>query len=211
MSIEGHEYLSHLSLLVRHGPQLIVFLARLAGTLTRSVLEKASRDAGDRGRVPVESVSEGDCPSEVSLGERSDRLEDDGGISGVARGGVARVGRGVKGQSICRGEWKTHLVPRANGLGSDRLTGRLTMVSWIVSIIFTRSFSALSAPGVSLGSRSNLQLLFNYHRISQLGLARSTYTNNCGYKCNTGVRTTQSSVLDASLPRVKPYLMCGLV
>lgn len=52
-NIEAHEYLSHLSLLRRHGPQLIVFLARLAGTLTRSVLEEASKDVGDRGRVPV--------------------------------------------------------------------------------------------------------------------------------------------------------------
>jgi hypothetical protein len=86
MIIEGHEYLSHLSLLRRHGPQLIVFLARLAGTLTRSVLKEASRDAGDRGRVLVEGVSEEDRLSEVSLGERSDRLEDDGGMSGVARG-----------------------------------------------------------------------------------------------------------------------------
>ena len=88
MSINGHEYLSHLSLLRRHGPQLIVFLARLAGTLTWSVLEEASKDAGDRGRVPVEGDSEEDWPSDVSLGERSasGRLEDDGGISGVARG-----------------------------------------------------------------------------------------------------------------------------
>lgn len=52
-------YLSHLSLLRRHGPQLIAFRARLAGTLTRPVVpEGASRDAGDRGRVPVEGVSE---------------------------------------------------------------------------------------------------------------------------------------------------------
>jgi hypothetical protein len=86
MSIDGHEYLSHLSLLRRHGPQLIVFLARFAGTLTRSVLEEASKDAGDRGRVPAEGDSEEDCPSESSLVERSDRLEDDGGIGGVARG-----------------------------------------------------------------------------------------------------------------------------
>lgn len=86
MSIEGHEYLSHLSLLVRHGPQLIVFLARLAGALTRSVLEEASRDAGDRGRVPVEGVSGEGCFSEDPLGERPDRMDDDGGISGMARG-----------------------------------------------------------------------------------------------------------------------------
>jgi len=86
MSIEGHEYLSHLSLLRRHGPQLMVFLARLEGTLTRSVLEEVSKDAGDRRRVPVVGVSEEDCPSEGSLGEWSDRLEDDGGISGVVRG-----------------------------------------------------------------------------------------------------------------------------
>lgn len=75
MSLSLHEEhgrsLSHFSLLRRHGPQLMVFLARLEGTLTRSVLEEASRDAGDRGRVPVKSVSEGDCPSDVSLGERS--------------------------------------------------------------------------------------------------------------------------------------------
>lgn len=86
MSIEGHEYLSHLSLLVRHGPQLIVFLARLAGALTRSVLEEASRDVGDRGRVPVEGVSGEGCFSEDPLGERPDRVDDDGGISGMARG-----------------------------------------------------------------------------------------------------------------------------
>jgi len=60
----------------------MVFLARLAGTLERSEIE-ASRDAGDRGRVPMEGVSEEDRLSEVSLGERS---EDDGGINGVARG-----------------------------------------------------------------------------------------------------------------------------
>ena len=77
-----------MSLLRRHGPQLIVFLARFAGALTRSVLEEASTDAGDRGRVPVEGVAEEGRPSWVSLGERSDVLEDDGenGISEVARG-----------------------------------------------------------------------------------------------------------------------------
>jgi hypothetical protein len=87
MNEDGHEYLSHLSLLRRHGPQLIVFLARLvAGILTRSVLEEASKNTGDRGRVPVEGVSEEGRPSEVSLAERSDRLEYDGGMGGVARG-----------------------------------------------------------------------------------------------------------------------------
>jgi hypothetical protein len=89
--MEGHEYLSHLSLLRRHGPQLMVFLARLAGTLTRSVLEEPSRDAGDRGRVPVEGVS----ASEVSLGERSNSLDDKGGISGVAGGGESEGERKV--------------------------------------------------------------------------------------------------------------------
>jgi hypothetical protein len=58
----------------------MVFLARLAGTLARSVLEEASRDAGDRGRVLVEGVSEEDRFSEVSLGEQSDRLEGEGGM-----------------------------------------------------------------------------------------------------------------------------------
>jgi hypothetical protein len=33
----------------------------------------------------VDGVSEEAFPSEVSLGERSDRLEDDSGINGVAR------------------------------------------------------------------------------------------------------------------------------
>lgn len=65
----------------------MVFLARLAGALARSVLGEASMDVGDRGRVPVEGVSEEDRrASEVSLRERSARLEDDGSISEVARG-----------------------------------------------------------------------------------------------------------------------------
>ncbi len=63
MSIEGHEYLLHLSLLVRHGAQLIAFLARFAGALTRSVLEEALTDEGDRGRVPGEGVSGEGRPS----------------------------------------------------------------------------------------------------------------------------------------------------
>lgn len=77
-----------MSLLKRHGPQLIVFLARFAGALARPVLEEASADAGDRGRVPVEGASGEGRPSEASLGERSDMLEDDGdrSISGAARG-----------------------------------------------------------------------------------------------------------------------------
>jgi hypothetical protein len=78
-------YLSHLSLLRRHGPQLIAFLARLAGTLTRPVvLEGVSKDAGDRGRVPVEGVSEMERLSTVCLGERSDRLEDDGSDTSIS-------------------------------------------------------------------------------------------------------------------------------
>lgn len=69
----------------------MVFLARFAGALTRSVLEGASADPGDRCRVLVEGVSGEGRPSETetSLGERSDMLEDegDGSISGVASGG----------------------------------------------------------------------------------------------------------------------------
>jgi hypothetical protein len=52
------KYLSHLSLLRRHGPQLIAFLARLADALTTSAAEEASRDAGVLGRGVVEGVSE---------------------------------------------------------------------------------------------------------------------------------------------------------
>ncbi len=78
----------------------MVFLARFAGTLTRPVVEEASRDARDRGRVPVEGVSEVDRPTADPLGELSDRLEDDGSETGiseeVARGGRKRSERLVK-------------------------------------------------------------------------------------------------------------------
>jgi hypothetical protein len=82
--LKHHEYLSHLSLLARHGPQLMVFLARFAGALRRSVAEEASTEAGDRGRVLVEGVSE----EGRSLRERPDMVEDDGddGIDGAGRG-----------------------------------------------------------------------------------------------------------------------------
>ena len=98
-SIVDYEYLSHLSLLRRHGPQFIVFLARLAGTLTWFVLEKSSRDEGDRGRVIVEVVFKKDRASEASLRERSVRLVGDGSISGGrGKGGVRgkRSKRSVK-------------------------------------------------------------------------------------------------------------------
>ncbi len=71
----------------------MVFLARLAGTLTRSVAEEASRDAGDRGRVPTEGVSEVDRLSAVPSGERSDRLEDDGSETGISGSGEGDKGR----------------------------------------------------------------------------------------------------------------------
>ena len=144
--MEGHEYLSHLSLLERHGAQLIVFLARLAGILTRSVLEEASKDVGDRGRVLVEGASEDDRPSEVSLRERSAMLVDDGSMSGeVGNGGE---GRGVKGQWDCkvgvmeRDERNTHR-PRVTvySVGSS-YNGKS---SWIVSIILPRSRLQISS------------------------------------------------------------------
>lgn len=74
---EGDEkYLSHLSLLRRHGPQLIAFLALLA-TLTRLVVKGASRDAGVLRRAPsVEGVSEVERLFTACLGEQSERLED---------------------------------------------------------------------------------------------------------------------------------------
>lgn len=74
----------------------MVFLARFAGALTRSVLEEASTDAGDRGRVLVEGVSEARRPSEKSLGERPDMLDDgEGGMSGTGRGTVNESERSV--------------------------------------------------------------------------------------------------------------------
>lgn len=76
-----------MSLLRRHGPQLIALLARLAGTLTRPVvLEGASMDAGDRGRVPVEGVSE---MERLSL---PDGFEDDGSETSI--GGWSKEGEG---------------------------------------------------------------------------------------------------------------------
>jgi hypothetical protein len=72
----------------------MAFLARLAGTLTRPVVKGASRDVGDRGRVPgVEGDSEVERVSVACLGERSDGLDDDGsdtGISGWSEGGEGR-------------------------------------------------------------------------------------------------------------------------
>jgi hypothetical protein len=85
----GWGHLSHLSLLSRHGPQLIAFLARLVGTLAPSAVEGASKDVGERGRV--EGVSDEierllvDC-----FGLGSDRLEVDGSdsASGMREGEV---------------------------------------------------------------------------------------------------------------------------
>ena len=78
-----------MSLLSRHGPQLIAFLARLVGTLAPSAVEGASKDVGERGRV--EGVSDEierllvDC-----FGLGSDRLEVDGSdsASGMREGEV---------------------------------------------------------------------------------------------------------------------------
>jgi hypothetical protein len=82
-----------LSLLSRHGPQLMAFLARLVGTLTPSAVEGASWDAGDRGRVFVEGVSEEIERLLVGcFGERSDGLEGDGSDSGIREGGSSRKG-----------------------------------------------------------------------------------------------------------------------
>jgi hypothetical protein len=63
----------------------MAFLARLAGTLMRPEVKGRSRDAGDRGRVPVEGVSEVERVSSVWVGERSDGLvEDDGSDTGIS-------------------------------------------------------------------------------------------------------------------------------
>ena len=176
MRMKDREYLSHLSLLRRHGAQLIVFLARFAGALRRSILEEASAtDSGDRGRVLVDGVSEEGRPSEVSLGERPDMLEDEGddgmGMSGAARGGGGR-GRGVKGQLICIvGEGETHLaspVPVGSSY-NDR----------IVSIIYR--LTALSAP-------ARVAPNYNYYSsqisLESLNLDSDTFRmNNRGYNC----------------------------
>jgi hypothetical protein len=119
MRMKDNEYLSHLSLLVRHGPQLMVFLARFAGALTRSVLEEASTEAGDRGRVLVEGASEGGRPSEISLGERPDMFEDDGD------GGISGAGR-RDGEGECR-------RGRLTSVGGSPCNGKL---KWIVSIVY---------------------------------------------------------------------------
>jgi hypothetical protein len=59
------------------------------GILTPSAVEGASRDAGDRGRVDVEGVSEEMERLLVGcLGEGSDRLEADGSDSGIREGEV---------------------------------------------------------------------------------------------------------------------------
>jgi hypothetical protein len=83
--------LSHLSLLMRHGPQLIAFLARLVGALTPSRTEGASRGAGDRGGADAEGVSEEvERLFVVCLGERSEVDGSDSGIRGGGEGGEER-------------------------------------------------------------------------------------------------------------------------
>jgi hypothetical protein len=88
------KYLSHLCLLDRHGPQLIAFLARFAGTLTRPAVKGASMDPGDMpGAEPAEGVSEVERPSTARLGERSERLEDAGSDTSISEWSEGGEGR----------------------------------------------------------------------------------------------------------------------
>ena len=65
----------------------MAFLARLAGTLPPSAVERASREAGDRGRAALVGVSEEvERLLVVCLEEGSDRLEEDGSDSGIRSG-----------------------------------------------------------------------------------------------------------------------------
>jgi hypothetical protein len=50
----------------------------------RPEVKGTSKDAGDRGRVLVEGVSDGERVSSVWWGERSDGFEDDGSDTGIS-------------------------------------------------------------------------------------------------------------------------------